>query len=1081
MAAKLIMNSGEGREIFQWSAGFNVGLGEVDDQHAKLVELLNRLAQYHTSATFEGDVLTVFDELLAYTAYHFATEDKLMRDYAEDRAHVDTHRQAHREFIDMATAARTEAEASPNDATGNTIVFLTNWLIHHILGMDRRLAMEIRRTQKRRNVPVTVGAIPRAEHTIDMLISAIDNLYDRLGQNAAELRESNQRLANELAKSRLAEAELRIAATAFEVQEGILIADAQARILRVNRAFCEITGYTAEEVIGRNPRMFSSGHQSGDFYAAMWRSINMTGNWRGELWNRRKSGESYPAWLSITAVHDDEGKPTHFVGTTTDIAPRKQAEDRIRNLAYFDQLTQLPNRRLMLDRLDQSLSARTRNDRHGAILMLDLDDFKSLNDSMGHGVGDNLLIEVARRLKSCVRDDDTVARLGGDDFVVIIGDLGAGGQAPVQAELVATKILEALAQPYQLDIVEDGVVQGTCQHTTTSSIGIAMFHDRKVSAEDLVTRAETAMYLAKKSGRQSHRFFEEDMQQLVIRRASLERDLRVAIGERLFELYYQPQVDARGIVVGAEALVRWNHPERGMIEPGEFIPLAEETGLIVPLGHWVIEEACRCLSIWARSDGLTDLTLAVNVSAKHFSRPTFTDEVLALIEHYGITPGRLKLELTESHFLENPKVVIQRMAQLKAHKVSFSMDDFGTGYSSLAYLKQLPLDQLKIDQSFVRDILSHANDAAIAKTIVSLAQSLGLSVIAEGVETEGQRRFLLEHGCPTCQGYLFSRPVPLKEFEAFVARQADCAENRRRQLRATAGKPLEGLSKDEATAAPAGNLGNILLFFVEIFAISLLNYLFTTTSQFGGPIHISLDVLYCLPIIQVARMASIGDLIGHSDSNIATYFGIFISIAWSATELAIVWPDFPLASALLNVFTRSIVLTLLGRMVLKLWRSSASAKRDPLTNLANRRGLLERLESERIRSARSGKPFSLLYIDMDNLKALNDQHGHAAGDEGLKLIANILRSCSRESDVPARLGGDEFLLLLPNTASQYCEILINRIMAATTDCVLDCGWPISVSVGHVTSLGRDREVESLMQAADRSMYEAKQSKRMAVA
>jgi len=1073
------MNCVEGREIFQWSAGFNVGLGEVDDQHAKLVELLNRLAQYHTSATFEDDVLKVFDELMAYTAYHFATEDKLMRDHAEDLAHVDAHRQAHREFIEMASAARNEAETSPNEATGNTIVFLTNWLIHHILGMDRRLAMEVRRTQKRRNIPVTVGAIPHAEHTIDMLISAIDNLYERLGQNVAELRESNQRLAGELAKSRLAEAELRIAATAFEVQEGILIADAQARILRVNRAFCEISGYTAEEVIGRNPRMFSSGIQSSDFYASMWKSINATGSWHGEIWNRRKNGESYPARLSITSVRSDEGEPTHYVSTTTDLAPRKHAEDRIKNLAYFDQLTQLPNRRLMLDRLDRLLSARARNDRHGAILMLDLDDFKSLNDSMGHGVGDNLLIEVARRLQSCVRDDDTVARLGGDDFVVVLGDLGTEDRAPMQAEFVAAKIQEALAQPYQLDIVIDGVIHGTCRHTATSSIGIALFKDRKVSAESLVTRAETAMYLAKKSGRQSHRFFEDDMQQLVIRRASLERDLRVAIGERQFELYYQPQVDARGLVVGAEGLVRWNHPERGVIEPGEFIPLAEETGLIVPLGHWVIEEACRCLSTWATSHALSELTLAVNVSAKHFSQPTFTDEVLALVEHYGVTPGRLKLELTESHFLENPADVIQRMARLKAQSIKFSMDDFGTGYSSLAYLKQLPLDQLKIDQSFVRDILTHANDAAIAKTIVSLAQSLGLSVIAEGVETDAQRRFLIEHGCPTCQGYLFSRPVPVDAFEAIVDRQAKLA-NTRLQQSIDSRLNLKDAESVGTTPTLSGNARGILIFALEIVTISLLNYSFATT-QFGVPTYISLDILYCLPIIQAARMASIGDLIGHSDSNIATYFGIVISTAWSATELAIAWPDFPLTSALLNVFTRSIVLTLLSRMVLKLWRSSALGKIDQLTNLANRRGLLERLESERIRSSRSGRPYSLLYIDMDNLKILNDQHGHTAGDEGLRQIAKILSKCCRESDVPARIGGDEFLVLLPNTASQCCEILVNRIKAATKDCILDCGWPISVSVGHVTSVGRECEIESLMQAADQSMYVAKRIDHMAVA
>lgn len=1060
-------------EIFRWSDGFNIGLSEIDSQHAKLVGLINQLAQCLTSKTPGNQLLNVFDELVNYTAYHFATEDKVMRDYSVDRAHVEAHRLAHREFIEKAVAARNEAETSSHQANGDTLVYLTNWLIHHILGVDRRLALEVRREQERLGVPVTVGTIPQAEQTIDMLISAIDNLYGRLGKNANELRESNRLLQHELSKSRLAEAELRIAATAFEVQEGILVADAQARILRVNRAFCQITGYSPEEVIGRNPRMFSTGHQSRDFYAAMWGTINRTGRWQGELWNRRKNGESYPAWLSITAVHDDEGKPTHFVGTSTDIAPRKLAEDRIKNLAYFDQLTQLPNRRLMLDRLDQALSTRTRNERHGAVLLLDLDDFKSLNDSMGYGVGDNLLIEVARRLKTCVREDDTVARLGGDDFVVILGELGSGDQAPMQAELVAAKIQESLALPYQLDIVVDGVVLGSCTHSTTSSVGIAIFQDRKVSAESLLTRAETAMYLAKKSGRQAHRFFEDDMQQLVIRRASLERDLRVAVGERQFELYYQPQVDARGCVVGAEALVRWHHPDRGIIEPGEFIPLAEETSLILPLGHWVIEEACRRLAAWSSVGDQAKLTLAVNVSARHFGQPGFVEEVLALVEHYGVKPDRLKLELTESHFLDNAEEIIERMNRLRAHKVGFSMDDFGTGYSSLAYLKRLPLDQLKIDQSFVRDILKHPDDAAIAKTIVALAHSLRLSVIAEGVETDGQRNFLLQHGCQICQGYLFSRPVPLAEFEAYVAQQATLAESRRLWTENVSRQGWSDTAEDELTKTPASRASGLLFLGFEVAVISLLNYSFAKASHYGLPSHISLDVLYCLPIIQAARMSSIRDLIGHSDSNIATYIGTSIALAWSATELAIAWPDFPLASAMFNVFTRSIVLTLVGRMALKLWRANSLAKRDPLTNLFNRRGLFEQMEAERTRSARSGKPFSLLYLDIDNFKALNDQHGHEAGDDALREVANLLRTCSREIDVPARIGGDEFVLLLPNTASQHCDILINRIKDSTREYFYGKGWPIAVSVGQTTSKGREHGMELLIQAADRSMYEAK--------
>jgi len=757
-------------DIFRWSDGFNIGLQEIDEQHGRLVAMLNRLARQHTSKTPDDDLLKVFDELVAYAAYHFATEEMLMRDAAVAAGHVAVHLRAHGDFVARAGAARRDAATAPREVTGDTLVFLTNWLIHHILGMDRQLGEEVCLAQRRAGLPVTVAAAPDAARTTEVLLNAVDGLYERLGRNTAELRETNRLLQAELARSRRAAADLRVAATAFEAQETIIITDAQVRILRVNKAFTTTTGYSADDVVGRNPRILSSGRQDAAFYAAMWDSIRTTGSWQGELWNRRRNGEAYPSWLSITAVAGDDGRATHYVGTATDIAPRKLAEDRIKNLAYFDQLTQLPNRRLMLDRLEQALTACTRHGRQGALLLIDLDDFKSLNDSMGHGVGDNLLVEAARRLKFCVRDGDTVARLGGDEFAVIVGELGTGDRAAMQAEFLAAKVQDALAQPCLLDIVTDGIVMGNCRHSATASIGIALFQDRSTSAEDLLTRAETAMYRAKKSGRQAHRFFEADMQELVRRRASLERDLRQALAERQFDLYYQAQVDARGCVIGAEALVRWRHPERGMIEPAEFIPLAEETGLILPLGHWVLDEACRQLAVWASHAGTAHLTLAVNVSARHFGRADFVEEVLALVDRHGVRPDRLKIELTESHFLDNPEDVIERMSRLKARQVGFSMDDFGTGYSSLAYLKTLPLDQLKIDQSFVRDILNHANDAAIAKTIVALAQSLGLSVIAEGVETEGQREFLLEHGCPTCQGYLFSRPVPLAEFEVFAER-----------------------------------------------------------------------------------------------------------------------------------------------------------------------------------------------------------------------------------------------------------------------------------------------------------------------
>ncbi len=756
-------------DIFRWSDGFAIGIGKVDEQHAKLVELLNQLARYHTSNVADEDLLRVFDELVSYTVYHFGTEEALMDEFRVGETHSLAHRRAHQEFVEQALASRRDAEKSPREVTGNVLAFLTNWLIQHILGMDRQLGEEIRLAQEKAGMAVTVELPPTGERTTEVLLGAIDGLYEVLGHNTSELRETNKRLQEELAKSKQTEQRLRIAATAFDAQEGIIITGADGLILQVNRAFTTITGYSAEEMIGRSPRMLSSGRQDAAYYEAMWQSIKHTGSWQGEIWNRRKNGEAYPAWLSITAVYGDDGVATHFVGTSTDIAPRKTAEDKIKHLAYYDQLTQLPNRRLMLDRLDQASTGCARHGRQGALMLIDLDDFKSLNDTMGHAVGDSLLIEVASRLGSCVRDGDTVARLGGDEFVVIIGDLDDGELAAIKAERVAEKIQEKLGAPYVLDITVDGVKTGECAHSCTSSIGIALFRDQSISIDELLKRADTAMYQAKNSGRNALRFFDPEMQAAVETRAAMEKDLRRAIAERQFVLYYQPQVDSSGQVIGAEALVRWNHPERGLMEPVDFIPLAEETGLILPLGHWVMDIACRQLATWAKSDATAHLTLAVNVSARQFNLPNFVDDVLSLVEANNVLPNKLKLELTESLMVENANDIIARMTALKARCIGFSMDDFGTGYSSLSYLKQLPLDQLKIDQSFVRDILTHPNDAAIAKTIVALAQSLGLSVIAEGVETEGQRDFLVSNGCPTCQGYFFCRPVPLDEFERYLA------------------------------------------------------------------------------------------------------------------------------------------------------------------------------------------------------------------------------------------------------------------------------------------------------------------------
>lgn len=563
--------------------------------------------------------------------------------------------------------------------------------------------------------------------------------------------------------SKAKETELRIAAAAFESLEPMIVTDARGTILRVNRAFIDNTGYTAEECIGQNPRLLKSHRHDAAFYEEMWHTLLKAGSWEGEIWDRRKNGEVYPKWLSISAVKDAKGTVTHYVGTHQDITERKQAEQRIAELAYYDQLTGLPNRTLLLDRLKQVVTASARSDSHAALLFIDLDNFKTLNDTLGHDQGDLLLKLVAQRLTQCVRAGDTVARLGGDEFVAVLADMGIDPQdAANRTEAVGEKVLAALNRSYPLD---------TAAYQSTPSIGVTLFKGNQTSIDDVMKQADLAMYKAKDAGRNALRFFDPDMETAVMERAVMERDLGQAVHERQFLLHYQAQVFDAGRVIGAEALVRWQHPNRGLVSPGEFIELAEETGLILPLGHWVLETACRQLAMWASQPEMAHLTIAVNVSAQQFRAPGFVDAVLKTLRDTGADPRRLKLELTESMLVTNVEDVIGKMIALKDRGLGFSLDDFGTGYSSLSYLKRLPLDQLKIDQSFVRDILDDPNDAAIARTVVALADSLGLDVIAEGVETAAQRDFLAARGCRAYQGNFFSQPVPVADFEEFVRRE----------------------------------------------------------------------------------------------------------------------------------------------------------------------------------------------------------------------------------------------------------------------------------------------------------------------
>ena len=539
-----------------------------------------------------------------------------------------------------------------------------------------------------------------------------------------------------------------------------MITDTNGTILDVNEAFTLVTGHSRESVLGKNPRLLQSGLQDHAFYQDLWSSVRETGLWQGEIWNRRKNGEIYPEWLTITTVKDSDGMVSNYVGIFSDSTKSRAAEKEIQHLAFYDPLTQLPNRRLLLDRLQQALASCTRSGKQGALLFIDLDNFKVINDTLGHDKGDLLLLHVAQRLTQSVRECDTVARLGGDEFVVILADISAHKlEAAEQTETVGMKILRALNQPYQLTNHE---------YYGSSSIGATLFNNNQQSVDELFKQADIAMYQAKNEGRNALRFFDQQMQDVINESAVLEDELRKAIETSQFCLHYQIQVDESHRPLGAEVLIRWIKPGKGLIPPALFIPLAEESDLILPIGCWVLDTACAQIKAWENNELARELVLAVNVSSKQLRQPDFVAQIASLVQHHAIEPKRLKLELTESMLLENIEHTVLTMTALKEIGVQISLDDFGTGYSSLQYLKRLPLNQLKIDQSFVRDIATDSNDKAIVRTIIVMAHSLNLEVIAEGVETEEQKQILYDSNCTHYQGYLFSKPVPIAEFEALL-------------------------------------------------------------------------------------------------------------------------------------------------------------------------------------------------------------------------------------------------------------------------------------------------------------------------
>jgi diguanylate cyclase (GGDEF)-like protein/PAS domain S-box-containing protein len=577
----------------------------------------------------------------------------------------------------------------------------------------------------------------------------------RLSRTSGALRRANTSLKDRIRTEAQTAAELRLYASVFtNASEGMIITDSESRIAAINPAFTSITGYAIGDVIGHTPAILASGVHDRSFYTRMWEQLSTTGQWAGEIWNRRKDESVYAEWLSISAVGDDPSNPDHYIGIFSDVTDRKEAEARIQHLAHHDALTGLPNRLLMNDRINQAIHRARRHGEKFALLFIDLDRFKLINDTLGHEVGDALLVQVAERCHQVVRESDTVSRQGGDEFVVLL----AGLTTAQDARHIAQKLTKALSRPYLLDNHELAV---------TASLGIAMYPGDGESASALMRNADAAMYRAKSEGRNRFEFYSSELETASLGMLLMENQLRGALSRKELKLFYQPKVDARtGECASLEALLRWEHPELGLVLPNRFITTAEETGLIAPIGAWVIGEACRQLREWIDA-GLDAPRIAVNLSAHQFASQDVEAVVSSALRTHGIPPDLLELELTETMLMRNPKRTAELLRRLRSIGLTMSIDDFGTGYSSLGYLHMFPVQELKIDASFVHDIQPNGGRGKIAKAIIALAHELGLRVVAEGVETSYQHEFLSAHGCDQLQGYRFSRPVPADEITTF--------------------------------------------------------------------------------------------------------------------------------------------------------------------------------------------------------------------------------------------------------------------------------------------------------------------------
>lgn len=653
----------------------------------------------------------------------------------------------------------------------NHIIVRSNYKLATMLGIERgRLSGNpLMKYVHKEDLALFLHRIkqPRNEGTFKCRLQSRngDILYVSMSAmqlNHREEREERLLLAiSDITDSHKMGVELKVKSRAVEnTLEGIMISGSNHKICYVNPAFEETTGYTHDEVIGQDPSILQSGRHDKEFYRDMWRDLAKMGYWKGEIWNRRKSGEIFPEWLSINAVRNEKDEVDYYVGVFSDITTQEEIRQRLHSLAYYDSITMLPNRHLLLDRIEQALKEAHREQGEFALLFMDLDRFKSINDTLGHTVGDQLLAAVAERLKTVLRAVDTVSRMGGDEFMILLHKI----DNETQADEVAQKVLRAMNEPFDLE---------GHQYHISISIGLSIYPRDGDDFETLIKHADIAMYKAKSNGRNTYQHFCPDMNERLVDHFELENDLRHALKNGELELYYQPQIDlASGEWMGVEALLRWNHPTKGYIPPTTFIKLAEETGLIVKIGYWVIYTACQQFVDWKKSS-CEPGSISINLSPHQFHQVNLVHKIEGILAEVGMSPSELTLELTESAAMPNLEYSIKTLKAFQSMGINISIDDFGTGFSSLSYLRQMPIDTLKIDRSFVMNTPSDSDDVAIVQAIIAMAKSLNLEIVAEGIETQQQYDFLSASGCHLGQGYLMSRPIPAKEIPAQLEPMVD--------------------------------------------------------------------------------------------------------------------------------------------------------------------------------------------------------------------------------------------------------------------------------------------------------------------